>query len=125
MILQITKRTVQPGTIVLEITGSIHCGPECTKLGQEVDKLIESKEIRVIFDMSGVTHADSAAIGAIVKCFTKLKSANGALRIASVRPMVDYSLKLTKVDRVIDIFPSVDLAAKGFSVPDAGALPQA
>jgi hypothetical protein len=39
--------------------------------------------------------------------------------------MVDYSLKLTKVDRVIDIFPSVDEAAKGFSVPDASARPQA
>ena len=119
MILQITKRTIQPGTIVLEINGSIHSGPECAKLGQEVDKLIAVRETRVIFDMSGVTHADSAAIGAIVTCFTKLKNANGALRIACVQPMVDYSLKLTKVDRVIDIFPSVDHAAKGFSVPDA------
>jgi anti-anti-sigma factor len=75
--------------------------------------------------MSGVTHADSAAIGAIVKCFTKLKRANGALRIACAQPMVDYSLKLTKVDRVIDIFPSVDQAAKGFSVLDASTHHQA
>jgi anti-anti-sigma factor len=124
VILDITKRAIQPGTIVLEIKGSIHSGPECSRLCQEVDKLIEAKETRVIFDMSGVTHADSAAIGAIVKCFTKLKAANGVLRIASVLPMIDYSLKLTKVDRVIEIFPSVDQAAKGFSVPDAGIRPQ-
>jgi anti-anti-sigma factor len=119
VILEITRRTIQPGTIVLEINGSIHCGPECVKLGQEVDKLIAAGETRVIFDMAHVTHADSAAIGTIVKCFTKLKDANGALRIASVQPMVDYSLKMTKVNRVIDIFLSVDQAAKGFSVPDA------
>ena len=125
MILEITKRTIQPGTIVLEFKGSIHCGPECTKLCQEVDKLIEARETRVIFDMSGVTHADSAAIGAIVKCFTKLKDANGALRIACAQTMVDYSLKRTKVDRVIDILPSVDQAAKGFSMPDANTRPQA
>jgi anti-anti-sigma factor len=125
VILEITKRSVQPGTIVLEIKGSIHCGPECVRLCLEVDKLIAANEIRVIFDMSGVTHADSAAIGAIVKCFTKLKGANGALRIASVQPMVDYSLKLTKVDRVIDIFPSVDQAANGFSSPDANIRPPA
>jgi anti-sigma B factor antagonist len=125
VILQITRRTIQPGMIALEIKGSIHSGPECSKLGEEVDKLIEARQTRVIFDMSGVTHADSAAIGAIVKCFTKLKAANGALRIASVQPMVDYSLKLTKVDRVIDIFPSVDQAAKGFSVPDANSRHQA
>jgi anti-anti-sigma factor len=121
VILEITKRTIQPGTTVLAINGSIHSGPECTRLGQEVDKLIAASETRVIFDMSGVTHADSAAIGAIVKCFTKLKDANGALRIACAQTMVDYSLKLTKVDRVIDIFPSVEQAAKGFSVPDASS----
>jgi anti-anti-sigma factor len=125
VILQITKRAVQPGTIALEIKGSIHSGPECDRLGQEVDKLIEARETRVIFDMSGVTHADSAAIGAIVKCYAKLKGANGALRIACAQPMVDYSLKLTKVDRVIDIFPSVDQAAKGFSAPDASTRHQA
>jgi anti-anti-sigma factor len=125
VILEITRRTVQPGTIVLEIKGSIHSGPECAKLGQEVDKLIEARETRVIFDMSGVTHADSAAIGAIVKCFTKLKCANGALRIACAQPMVDYSLKLTKVDRIIDLFPSVDQAAKGFSAPDVSTRHQA
>jgi anti-anti-sigma factor len=119
VILEIIKRTIQPGTIVLAINGSIHSGPECIKLCQEVDKLIAARETRVIFDMSGVTHADSSAIGAIVKCFSKLKGANGALRIACAQTMVDYSLKLTKVDRVIDIFPSVEQAAQGFSVPDA------
>ena len=125
MILEIIKRTIQPGTIVLEIKGSLHSGPECAKLCLEVDKLIEAKETRVILDMTGVTHADSAAIGAIVKCFTKLKDAKGALRIACVQPMVDYSLKLTKVDRVIDLFPSVAEAVKGFSVPDANTRQQA
>ena len=125
MILQITKRTLQPGMIALEIKGSLHSGPECAKLNQEVDKLIEARETRVIFEMSGVTHADSSAIGVIVRCFTKLKSANGALRIACAQPMIDYSLKLTKVDRVIEMFPSVDQAAKGFSVPDANANHQA
>jgi anti-anti-sigma factor len=121
VILQITRRTVQPGIIALEIKGSLHSGPECAKLSQEVDNLIQSRETRVIFDMSGVTHADSSAIGVIVRCFTKLKCANGSLRIACAQSMVDYSLRLTKVDRVIQLFPSVDQAAKGFSLPDTGA----
>ncbi len=83
--------------------------------------MIAAHETRVIFDMAGVTHADSAAIGSIVKCLAKLKSAGGGLRIAAVQPMIDYSLKLTKVDKVIEIFPTVELAAKGFSAPEASA----
>ena len=105
----------------LEMRGSIHCGPECARLEREVEGMIAARQTRVIFDMAGVSHADSAAIGAIVRCLTKLKSAGGALRIAAAQPMIEYSLKLTRVDILIEIFPTVDQAAKGFSAPDESA----
>jgi anti-sigma B factor antagonist len=125
VILHFTKRTLQPSVTVLAMEGSIHCGPECARLEQEVDGMIAAHETRVIFDMAGVTHADSAAIGAIVKCLAKLKSAGGALRIAAVQPMIDYSLKLAKIDNLIEIFPTVELAAKAFSAPETSAGQQA
>ena len=121
MILDFTKRILQPGMTALEMRGSIHCGPECARLEREVEGMIAARQTRVIFDMAGVTHADSAAIGAIVRCLTKLKSAGGALRIAAAQPMVEYSLKLTKVNILIEIFPTVDQAAKGFLAPDESA----
>lgn len=121
MILQFTKRTVPPGITVFEIIGSINAGPECARLEREVDGKIAAGETLVIFDMAGVTHADSATIGTMVKCLTKLKDAGGALRIAAAQPMILYSLKLTKVDRLIEMFPTVDQAAKGFTGPGATA----
>lgn len=110
MILQFTKKTLQPGVTALQILGNIHCGPECARLEREVDAMIAAQEKHVIFDMAGVTHADSAAIGTIVRCLTKLKGAGGTLRIAAPQPMIDYSLKLTKVDKIIEIFPTVEQA---------------
>ncbi len=124
MILHFTKRTLQPGMTVLEMKGSIHAGPECARLEREVDGMITARETRVIFEMAGVTHADSAAMGAIVRCLTKLKSAGGALRIAAAQPMITHSMKLTKLDRLIETFPSLDQAAKGFTEPDAGTRDQ-
>jgi len=121
VILDFTKRILQPGMTALEMRGSIHCGPECARLEREVEGMIAARQTRVIFDMAGVSHADSAAIGAIVRCLTKLKSAGGALRIAAAQPMVEYSLRLTKVDILIEIFPTVDQAAKGFLAPDESA----
>jgi anti-anti-sigma factor len=121
MILEFTKRAVQPGVTALAMTGSIHCGPECARLEREVDGLIAARETRVIFDMAGVTHADSAAIGAIVRCFGKLRDAGGGLRIAAAQSMVEHSLKLTKVDKVIEVFSTVEQAAQGFSGPEASA----
>ena len=115
------KRALQQDVTVLEMKGSIHCGPECARLEREVDGMIAAQQKWVIFDMAGVTHADSAAIGSIVRCFTKLKSAGGALRIADAHPMVEHSLKLTKVDLLIEMSTTVDQAAKGFSGPHESA----
>ena len=115
MILQFTIRQIEAGMSVLVIKGSIHCGPECARLEKQVDELIGARESRVIFDMAGVTHMDSAAIGALVRCLTKLKKAGGGLRMACAQPMVDYSLKLTKLDKIMPNYQSVELAATGFS----------
>jgi anti-sigma B factor antagonist len=121
VILEFTKRRLQPDLTVLAMEGSIHCGPECARLEREVDGMIALRETRVIFDMAGVTHADSAAIGTIVRCLAKLKGAGGGLRIAAAQPMIAQCLQMTKVDKIIEIFATVEQAAKGFSGPDAGA----
>jgi len=123
VILEFTRKTARPGLVVLIMKGSIHCGPECARLEREVDGILSSGQARVIFDMAGVTHADSAAIGAIVHCLQKLKAAGGGLRIAAPQSMIDHSLKLTKVDKVIEIFPNVDQAAEGFVPPSSAQNP--
>ena len=86
MSLEFTRRAIQPGLIALGIRGNIHCGPECARLEREVDGMIAARETRVILDMVGVTHVDSTAIGAIVRCLGKLKSAGGgSLRLSQSR----------------------------------------
>jgi len=124
MILDFTKRTLQPGITALVMHGSIHCGPECARLEREVEGMIAARETRVILDMTGVTHADSAAIGSIVRCLGKLKDAGGGLRIAGAQPMIDHSLRLTKVDRIIEMFATAEQAAQGFSGADARGVPR-
>ena len=121
MILQFNKRQIEPGMTALEIRGSIHCGPECARLERQVEELISSRDTRIIFDMAGVTHMDSAAIGSIVRCMMKLKVAGGGLRVACAQPMVDYSLKITKLDKLLPNYRSVGEAASGFS--PAGTAP--
>lgn len=123
MILEFTRQNSRPGITVLVMKGSIHCGPECARLEREVDGILSSGQSRVIFDMAAVTHADSAAIGAIVHCLQKLKAAGGGLRIAAPQSMIDHSLKLTRVDKVIEIFPNVDQAAEGFAPPTSARNP--
>jgi anti-sigma B factor antagonist len=119
--LRIAKQTLQPGVGLLMMKGSIHAGPECVQVEQEVDAMIAAGATRIIFEMAEVSHIDSAAIGAFIKCLTKLKKTGGNIRIAVPQPMISYSLKLTRVDTIIEMFPTVDEAATGFAPPGASA----
>jgi anti-sigma B factor antagonist len=117
VILEITKGQLKDGVAVLTLRGSIHTGPDCRRVEHEVEDLVRSNQTRAIFDLTGITHIDSAAIGTIVRCYSKLKNAGGMLRLAGCNGMIDSSLKLTKVDKVISIFPTASAAAEDFPLP--------
>jgi anti-sigma B factor antagonist len=121
VILEITKGQLKDGIAVLTLRGSIHTGPDCRRVEQEVDDLVRGNQTRAILDLTGITHIDSAAIGTVVRCYSKLKNAGGMLRLAGCNGMIDSSLKLTKVDKVIGIFPTVSAAAEDFPLPDSPA----
>jgi len=116
MILDVTKHQIQPGVTALHLKGSIHTGPDCRRLEHEVDELIRAGQKRVILDVSGLTHIDSAAIGSIIRCLTSLKRSHGDLRLAGASGTLEGSLKLTKVVRVISLFATVAAASKDFVV---------
>jgi anti-sigma B factor antagonist len=110
----IKKNVLDQGITVLEIAGNIRMGADCQRVSLEVEQLIAKKETRVIFDFSQLDYLDSAGIGMLVNCLTKLKRAGGGLRLAGLKPMVAGVFKLTKIDTVVGIFPSVAEAAQDF-----------
>jgi anti-sigma B factor antagonist len=112
--LQIAKREIRPGIVVLEITGAIHMGPASQSIEREVEQLLGRKENRLIFDLSKTSFLDSGGLGAIVRCFCKLKESGGSLRLAGVQGMIATVIKITKVDKVIEIYPTAVEAAGNF-----------
>jgi anti-sigma B factor antagonist len=115
----IKAKTMDPGITVLDISGNIRMGADCQRLAVETEQLITRQALRVIFDFSQLDYLDSAAIGTLVNCLTKLRRAGGDLRLAGLKPMVAGVFKLTKIDTIIKIFPSVAAAAQDFPAPSA------
>jgi anti-sigma B factor antagonist len=114
VILHLLKTNPKQGVTVLQMKGSIHTGPDCRRLEQETETLIGAKETFVIFDLTYVTHIDSAAIGSIVRCFSRLKSSGGYLRLAGCTGMIEASLKLTQLHKVLELHPTVAAAAENY-----------
>ena len=114
MILLIAKSSPKQGVAVLQMKGSIHSGPDCRRVEQETEHLIGAKEHFVIFDLSEVTHIDSAAIGSIVRCFSRLKSSGGYLRLAGCTGMIEASIRLTQLHKVLEMYPTAAAAAENY-----------
>jgi anti-sigma B factor antagonist len=114
VILHLIKTTPKQGVTVLQMKGSIHSGPDCRRVEQETETLIGAKETFVIFDLSDVTHIDSAAIGSIVRCFSRLKNSGGYLRLAGCTGMIESSIKLTQLHKVLEIYPTAAAAAENY-----------
>jgi len=109
------KKEIAPGVVVLEMTGRFVMGTDCQLVNGEIEQCLEKNETKCIFDMTGVDHIDSAAVGQIVKCFSKLKKSGGMLRLAGVNGMVQRVLNMTQVHRVIPIYGTAEDAAKDFA----------
>ncbi len=108
--MEIQTRNVDPDIVILAITGRLTMGRNCKKLEWSTDSLVREKKTKVVFDLSGVTHIDSTGIGIIVMSAGQLKQAGGDLRVCA-QGHVEEILKMTNVDKVVGLHPSIDAAS--------------
>ncbi len=114
MPLDIQSKQLQPDIVVLEMTGKISMGNDCGQIEWTTKKLVAENQKKIIFDLSGITHIDSTGIGIIVMLAGQVKTAGGELRVSAANPHIDQLLKMTKVNRIISLYPTTEGAATGF-----------
>jgi anti-anti-sigma factor len=66
----------------------------------------------VVVDFSHVTFTDSTGINALLGANRTLRAAGGWLRLSSVSDAPLRTMKIVGVDRVIDVYPSLDAALR-------------
>jgi anti-sigma B factor antagonist len=111
----ISKKELKPGIVVLELSGPLQMGVECKQLELALDQLIRDNHTRVVLDLSKLTKLDSGGLGKLVNCFSRMKSAGGALCLAGTTGMIDGVLKLAHADRFLKAYPTAREAAESFS----------
>jgi len=119
--LEIVKKEFKPGIIILELTGPLQIGVECKQLELAFDQLLRDGHTRVVLDLTKLTKLDSAGLGRLVNCFSRLKTAGGSLRLAGTTGMIDGVLKLAHADRFLKSYPTPREAAESLS--DSAASP--
>ena len=111
--MEIETKNMEPDIVVLEVSGRITLGRECKQLEWAAENLVREDKKKIVFDLSAVTHIDSTGIGIIVLSASHIKQAGGKLRVCA-QGHVDKILKLTSIDKVVELHSTIADAAAGF-----------
>ncbi len=103
--------SVRPGRgcTVVEVRGDLDMAT-APQLRDGLQGLVDAGDRQVVVDMAAVGFMDSSALGTLVVIFKALQDVGGRLCLAAVQPAVRSVLKITSVDRVIDVYADVQAA---------------
>ena len=84
-----------------------------------LDGAIESGAGTLVVDLTGVTFVDSMMLGVLLGATRRLRPRGTEMRIVVDDPHVRRIFELTLLDRVLALYPSLELALDG-AVPSGG-----
>ncbi len=109
MIVQFATRRTEAGVTVIDFTGQLTLGNRLIEAEHEVREQIRQGAKRLVLDLTGVTFLDSAGIGVLAVCSGVMAKSGGRMVIAVASGKVKQALELTRLDKVIELYP--DLAS--------------
>ena len=78
-------------------SGQIVAGAESQALLALIDELLPLNT-RILLHLGGVDNIDSAGLGLVVRCLTRVQNASGQLSLCALSPKVSDVLRITKLD---------------------------
>jgi anti-sigma B factor antagonist len=94
----------------------------------EMDAQLSIYKPQLVLDGAAVRQIDSAGIETLLRCMEKAMKQDGDVKLAALSPEATVILRLTRADRVFEIFDTVSEAVTsfvGFPVEDAVPFPEA
>jgi anti-anti-sigma factor len=110
----IQKTLVEPDIVLVEVAGRIALGRECQVVEWTVEELIADSRRKVVFDLSKLEYLDSTGVGIIATCCGRMEAAGGEVRLASLQPKIEDLMRLTKLNRILNLHPTVADALRSF-----------
>jgi anti-anti-sigma factor len=83
---------------------------------KDILKQIKSLDKDVLVDMTKVEYVDSFAVGFLMDIFRMLLDSNHKLNIAGVNEKISTLLKITRVNNVVKVFPTIEEANKELKI---------
>ncbi|OQX96636.1 hypothetical protein B6I21_00385 [candidate division KSB1 bacterium 4572_119] len=101
------------GFAVVQLSGEIDVSV-APQLRNALKELIDSGTVNLVVDLSEVAFIDSSGLGIFVVAYKLAKTKEGTIRFAAARPEVLKVIKLTRLDKHLQLFETVEQAGTDF-----------
>lgn len=85
-------------------------GARASALREQLLWLLRPTASRLVLDLSLVSHVDAGGLAVLVGTDRRARLLGGCLRLAAVKPAVSMAVRAAGLDRLIEIFPTVQSA---------------
>ena len=113
---QISDRKVDDDTHVVSVAGEIDLftAPE---FKQRMSAPIDAGRSRLVVDLSETTFIDSSSLGVLIGAHRRLKLRGGALLVVCENEAIAKTFKITGLDGVFRLAPTVEAALSDDAAP--------
>jgi anti-anti-sigma factor len=81
---------------------------------QDLVNSVKAERPRFVLDCSQIWEMDTDAIHLLLSCLEEVLKCNGDVRLASLQSGAESALRLAGINRLFEIYPTVESAAQSF-----------
>jgi len=108
------KDKIEDGIGILTLKGKLMGYPETDELHDEMKSFLGQKVNKIVIDLNGVSWMNSMGVGALMRCLTTIRNAEGDLRLARMSEKARSVFVITQLISIYKIFETVDEARESF-----------
>ena len=101
--------------VILTLEGEMVGGPDATLLTEKLRELIGEDKKQIIVDMGNVNYMNSSGLGILIGGLTTVRNNGGDLKLIRLAKRLQDLIRITKMDRVFDVFETEEEAIGSFS----------
>jgi len=116
MILELEKKQATPEITVLELRGRLLMGNDSRQVEWSINDLMKNGVKKVVLDLRELDAIDSTGVGILVMCNAKLQKTGAVMRMVVGDGIVESTLQMTHVDRIVKFYPTVEEASEKFDL---------
>ena len=100
--------------VIISIDGDMIGGPAATQLSEKLRELCDQGKKQILVDLKNVKFMNSSGLGILIGSLTTTRNCGGEFKLLHLNEKVQELLKITKLNRVFEVFDDEGKAIASF-----------